>query len=179
MLSSATSFLKDGAEGRVDPISGRRLVVARRDIARDEVIAVFGGEVLSRAELEALGPNAIRSTIQVEEDLYLYSTTDGPADWINHSCAPNAGMRGQIGIVAMRRIRAGEEICFDYAMSDASEYDEFDCECGSPDCRQRIRSEDWQRPALWQRYRGYFSPYIERKIQTARSSAGVHRQPGD
>ena len=48
-----------------------------------------------------------------------------PADWVNHSCEPNCGLSGQIALVALRRLEPGEEVCFDYAMSDGSPYDQF------------------------------------------------------
>ena len=31
----------------------------------------------------------------------------------------------------MRDILAGEELCFDYAMTDTNDYDEFVCACGT------------------------------------------------
>jgi hypothetical protein len=77
-------------------------------------------------------------------------------------------MCGQIVVVAMRPIMPGEEICFDYAMTDGSPYDEFDCACGSPTCRGRVSGDDWRRPELWARYQGYFSPYLQRRIENLR-----------
>jgi hypothetical protein len=108
--------------------------------------------------------------LQVDDDAFLLSTAEGPADWINHSCDPNAGLRGQISLVAMRDIRRGEEICFDYATSDGSDYDEFDCHCGSVLCRGRISGDDWQRRDLIERYEGYFSPYLARRIGATRTA---------
>jgi hypothetical protein len=68
----------------------------------------------------------------------------------------------------MRDIGPGEEITFDYAMSDGSGYDEFACACGAATCRGRVTGEDWRLPALWRRYEGYFSPYLQRRIDTLR-----------
>jgi hypothetical protein len=73
-------------------------------------------------------------------------------------------MSGQIGLIAIRDIEVGEEVCLDYAMCDGSDYDEFECSCGAPNCRGRITGEDWKRPELWERYDGYFSPYLQRRI---------------
>jgi hypothetical protein len=87
-----------------------------------------------------------------------------PSDCFNHSCDPNVGLTGQIGLIAMRDIEPGEEVCLDYAMCDGSAYDEFDCQCGSLNCRGRITGEDWKRAELWERYEGYFSPYLQRRI---------------
>ncbi len=36
--------------------------------------------------------------------------------FMNHSCNPNVGYKGQITFVAMRNIRTGEELAFDWAM---------------------------------------------------------------
>jgi len=83
---------------------------------------------------------------------------------VNHSCDPNCGMSGQIALVALRPLEPGEEICFDYAMSDGTPYDQFPCGCGAATCRGRVSGDDWQRPELWERYRGYFSPYLQRRI---------------
>jgi hypothetical protein len=64
----------------------------------------------------------------------------------------------------MRDIQPGEELTFDYAMSDGSPYDEFECFCGSPNCRRKITGDDWKIPELWKKYKGYFSPYLARRI---------------
>jgi hypothetical protein len=53
-------------------------------------------------------------------------------------------------------------------MSDGSPYDEFACGCGSHDCRRRVSGDDWKRSELWQRYAGYFSPYLQRRIAAER-----------
>jgi enoyl-CoA hydratase/carnithine racemase len=57
--------------------------------------------------------------------------------FINHSCDPNVGFRGQVVYVAMRDIAAGEELCHDYSMERSDDYT-LDCHCGSPLCRGRI-----------------------------------------
>ncbi|HTO09897.1 MAG TPA: SET domain-containing protein [Myxococcota bacterium] len=164
MPAPPTSYHSPKLEGRRIAGKGGRTLVAREPIAADEVLVVFGGEVVPAGRLEALSPAQRLLTLQVEEDLYLVSGHDGPADWVNHSCAPNSGLRGQIVLVAMRALEPGEEICFDYAMSDGTPYDEFTCGCGADTCRGKVTGEDWTRPELWDRYRGYFSPYLQRRI---------------
>jgi hypothetical protein len=91
------------------------------------------------------------------------------SDYLNHSCQPTAGMSGQIGVVALRDLGPGEEICIDYAMCDGSPYDEFTCGCGTPSCRGQITGNDWMRPELQTRYAGYFSPYLQRRIERMRN----------
>jgi hypothetical protein len=74
-------------------------------------------------------------------------------------------MCGQIMLVALKDIDPGDEVCYDYAMCDGSQVDEFKCCCGSEFCRGRVSGQDWMLPELQARYRGYFSPYLARRIR--------------
>jgi hypothetical protein len=139
---------------------------ARDTLEPQEVVCVWGGRILTADQVLQLPLENRRLLLQVEEDLYQYSFIEDQADWINHSCEPNAGIAGQTVLVAMRRILPGEEVCFDYAMSEDNTFahEEFDCYCSTPSCRKRITGQDWKNPDLWQRYRGYFSLHLQRKI---------------
>ncbi len=135
-------------------------------ISRGETVAVFGGHPVTRAELAALPAEHRARSIQIDRDLYLVSgAAREPGDMINHSCNPSCGMRGDIVVVARRDIAVGEELTYDYAMSDASDYDEFVCGCGTADCRGVVRGSDWRNPALRVRYRGYFTSFIEQCLR--------------
>jgi hypothetical protein len=165
MRAHATSFLSPKCVVRRTGDRGGHTVVAIEQIAEGELIVVWSGKLVDREELASLPQTVRRYSLQVEENHYLVSLSDcEPPDYVNHSCEPNAGLSGQISLVAMRNISAGEEITYDYAMSDGSAYDEFDCGCGSQACRGRVSGEDWKRSELWQRYKGHFSPYLERRI---------------
>jgi hypothetical protein len=180
MRDGATSYHSPKLEARrIDGKGGRALVV-REAVEPGELVVVWGGEVVHASRLGELTPHERLLTIQVEEDLYLVSGSDGPADWVNHSCNPNCGLRGQIALVALRRLEPGEEVCFDYAMSDGSSYDQFQCGCGGAQCRGRIGGDDWKRPELWKRYRGHFSPYLQARIDAlaARRRVGSHTSGG-
>ena len=72
--------------------------------------------------------------------------------------------------MALREIKAGEELMFDYAMTDGGPYDEFECYCGSSNCRKKITGADWKLPELWDIYEGYFSPYLARRIKILRAN---------
>ncbi|TMJ01463.1 MAG: SET domain-containing protein [Alphaproteobacteria bacterium] len=67
-----------------------------------------------------------------------------PANFLNHSCEPNAGYDGADAIVALRRISAGEEICMDYGTFSFSFDHEFKCACGAWGCRGQVRRDDWR-----------------------------------
>ena len=161
-------FLASGLEIKDHSSSGRG-VFATRPYSTGELLAVWGGWIISTDELRQLSDKEQTYAVQVEEDLYLLTPRGKVcgADYINHSCEPNAGVSGAIGLVALRPIFPGEEICFDYAMTDSFPYDEFDCQCGSRLCRGRVTAHDWRDPALQSRYRGFLSPYLEKLIVRA------------
>ena len=165
MSPDSTAYLTDKCEVQNRDVTGGRAVFARDVIEQGELVAVWSGRIVDADQLDELPAEIRRHTVQVEEELYLAShgPDEGP-DFINHSCEPNAGLDGQIAIVALHRIQPGEEVTIDYAMCDGSAYDEFECECGSTLCRGRVTGEDWRSPALWERYAGHFSPYLERRI---------------
>ena len=158
------SFLAPGLRGVEITGKGGHGVFADQPIPRGRLLIVFGGDIIDRKEVDRLSPELRPLVIQVDEDCFLVSTKPGPADWVNHSCDPNAGLRGQITLVALRDIAAGEEITFDYAMSDGCDYDEFDCGCAASKCRGRVTGNDWRKPELVDRYRGYRSTYLDSRL---------------
>jgi uncharacterized protein len=148
-------------------------VFAQAPLAAGEIAMVWGGRVVSLAELDSVPEEKRRQLVQIEEDLFSMSVGDAePSDYINHSCNANVGVDGNIALVAMRAIAAGEEVCFDYAMTDGSPYDEFECACGAPNCRGWITGNDWKKSELWERYAGFFSYYLQRRI--ARLQKGLN-----
>ena len=131
-----TGFLSPKLEVRMTPEKGGFAVFACQSVAKDELLAMWGGRVSLLEDVLALPREQQGHTIQIYDNLYLTpETMDEPADYVNHSCDPNCGLWGQVGLVAMRAIAPGEEITFDYAMADSSSFDEFECACGTPSCR--------------------------------------------
>jgi hypothetical protein len=160
----AISYLAAGVRVGDAGNKGRGLF-AERSFDGGATIAACGGRVLHRQEFATLSDELRTHSLQIDDDLYSVCDRElEPADLLNHSCEANVGMRGNVLFVAMRAIRPGEELCYDYAMSDTDDYDEFVCACGTPSCRRLITGGDWKLPELQERYRGYFSSYIERKI---------------
>jgi len=90
-----------------------------------------------------------------------------PEEWrpINHSCDPNAWLRG-LDVVARRAIPAGEEIRLDYATYGNNILAPFDCSCGAPDCRGRVREDDHLQPFM-ARYGDHLSDFVRtrRKLE--------------
>ena len=144
-------------------------VFATRGMAAGEVVAAFGGRVVDLDDFAALPADRQVHSLQIADGLFLVCPeTADPADYINHSCAPNCGMSGNVLLVTMSDVAPGEQLTFDYAMCDSDPYDEFECLCGLATCRRKVTGNDWMIPALQERYTGHFSTYLERRIERLR-----------
>ena len=167
MTTLSSWITPKAAKGVGSAIAGRGLV-ATEPIGKDEVVAVKGGHIVSTATLRSLSDRLRNSEIQITDDLHLAALADEEYEpvmlFINHSCDPNVGFAGNIVLVAMRDIRPGEELTTDYALFD--DYDgSMPCQCGTALCRGVINGHDWRQPDLQRKYRGYFSWYLQRRIQ--------------
>ena len=139
-------------------------------ILKGEMVASFGGNVIDQRELTNYSADRVSRSLQLNSNTYLLSGNNPEAgDMINHSCEPNCGIAGTSSVQAIREIEIDEELTFDYAMSDSSQYDEFICACGKEICREKITGMDWQNIDLQTKYRNYFSSYIERLIKLSHS----------
>ncbi len=151
---------------RDNTLSGRG-VVALAAIAKDEIVTIKSGHIVTRDELAQISAVVGDFALQIDDDFYLTPRTPDEVNamsvFINHSCDPNIGFRGQITYVAMRDIEAGEELCHDYAMERSDDYF-LECRCGSPVCRHQVSGGDWMLADLQSRYGQYFSTYLLKKI---------------
>ena len=161
------NYLSPLAEAREIPPKGFGSF-AVDPIPMGTVVATFGGTILTRIYFETYPLEQRSRSIQIDVDQFVLGPESRESgDSINHSCLPNCGMRNATQLIAMREIAVGEELTYDYATSDTSDYDEFECACGSENCRGRVSGDDWKLPDLQSQYQNMFSPYVQRKIQAA------------
>lgn len=142
-----------------------------RPIAQGEILVITGGHIIHRSELKA-HPKP-EHPFQVEKDFLISPLDMEKYDGIfavNHSCEPTAGIRGQTTLVALRDLKTGDEICYDYVMTDSDPEGavtfQMECLCGKPTCRRKITDMDWRNKALQAKYEGYFSSYLAKRINT-------------
>lgn len=96
---------------------------AEEVIPRDACIIEYTGQEISPAE-------QIASRSRYLFEISRTKTIDGRARsnrarYINHACAPNCEIeirRGRVFVMARRRIRAGEELSYDYGKEYFDEY---------------------------------------------------------
>ena len=133
---------------RRSAIHGRG-VFAARDIPKGTRILEYRGVRISydlAAELYSDDEEQPTHTFlfEIDERTVIDAGQRGnAARWINHSCAPNCEAvdeGGRIYIEAIRRIRAGEELGYDYNITleerhTAAERRRWGCLCGARNCR--------------------------------------------
>ncbi len=148
---------------RKSPIHGTGLFATEAISAGERLIWVSGG-IFCTSQDQRLGKVLLDGELynedQIGDDLFCI-TPKALHYYINHSCDPN-----MLNFIAFRDILPGEEITTDYAYGEADpNYLLEPCRCGSALCRGKLTGNDWKIPALQQRYRGYFSPPVERLIR--------------
>lgn len=135
------------------------------DIKKGEHIAFVTGKLVKKATktvAEASG----------KEMALWYGITDvvwlDPVDTIwryfNHSCEPNTAIVGTRKVIALRNIKKGEELAFDYSMTDGDLLWEMKCTCGSKKCRKTLYSIQ----RLDQKVVDRHMPYIPKYFQSLR-----------
>jgi hypothetical protein len=162
IVKSKMSFVHQNTAVKKNTFYGSGLY-ATKGIRRNSLIVAFSGYLVPLCD--EVGD----SGIQVFDDLVLvnYYKKD-PANFINHSCDPNLGLKGQIFLYSLRDIKKNEQLTFDYSTclfsnSPKSKY-VMKCMCGSKNCRKLVSSNDWKIPALQKKYKGYFQSYLQEKI---------------
>lgn len=152
------------------PIQGRG-VFANERIRAGETLMEFGGETISRAEMES-GDYRIRSIWPVRRDTFIALPDSDPEisldEYLNHSCDANAWLDDEVTLTARRDIAPGEEITLDqgtWNIEDAYIEDRDPCSCGAKDCRGMLMENDWTRADVQSRYSGHFHPLVQALIK--------------
>jgi uncharacterized protein len=163
----ALSDLSPKTEVCESSIHGRGLF-ARESVSVGEIVAVKGGYILNKQARTTLEKSLGSAEIQITEDLFIAPVEAGQREGsmvcTNHSCDPNIAIQGQIVFVAMKNISSGEELTHDWATTDDLDY-AIKCTCGSPNCRGTITGKDWMRKELQKKYKGWFSWFLQQKIE--------------
>ena len=119
----------------------KRGLYASKDIKKDTKIIDYVGKIISKKKSET------NSKFDNEKDIYLFNLNnrhdlDGDykfntARLINHSCNPNCEVIGKglkLWISAIKNIKKGEELSYDYGFSYDKDYKQFPCKCGGKNC---------------------------------------------
>ncbi|MCB0071820.1 MAG: SET domain-containing protein-lysine N-methyltransferase [Caldilineaceae bacterium] len=153
----------------VEPVYG--VYVGRTNRGR----GVFAGREFRRGDVvvRTVGsPIGFQTEHSVQIAMDRHVEPSPPVRHLNHSCDPNLGVRtdehGLPEFVALRAIAAGEEVTFDYAMTEYRHYARKDprsefslvCKCSSVRCRGRLGYYAELSDELRREYADYTSSYL-------------------
>ena len=114
---------------------------ANRDIKKGTRIVEYKGKIISvkRSELDPKFDNGkaiylfnINKRFDLDGD-FKFNT----ARLINHSCNPNCEVFGvglKIWVFAMKNIKKGDELSYDYGFSFDKDFKKYPCKCRSKKC---------------------------------------------
>lgn len=126
----------------IDSPGRGRGVIVNRDYSSGEFVMNFTGKKTHIRDIDDF-----THFLQISPD-YFISPSGNADDFVNHSCDPNCalyfenGQYDELVLRAIRNIRQGEELSFDYGTIMFNEPTRFHCECGSPKCRGMIGNFD-------------------------------------
>lgn len=120
------------------------------------------GKIVVRGRIVRRVPQRTNYSFQVGARKHV--DLDIPAKLINHSCDPNLGIKdnvfGGYDFVAIRPIKKGEELCWDYCMSEYYSIAVKRCLCGSKICRKKIRGYKYLPRGIRAKYKGFIAGYL-------------------
>ena len=114
---------------------------ASQKIKEGTKIIYYKGKLITKKETER------NPKYDNEKAIYLFNVNsrydlDGDFEYntarlINHSCNPNCEVAGKglkLWIFALRDIKKGEELSYDYGFGYDKDYKQFVCKCGAKNC---------------------------------------------
>ena len=138
-------------------------VFALEPIKKGEKIGVYDGAVYDEDYADWPDEDdprfAFFSDHIIQIDQEKWRSCVGVMHFMNHSCEPNVGVRNRCHYYAMRDISAGEEICWDYEMTERSDWWRMECKCGLDECRKVIGA-GLPVNELQSKYPGFFSEWL-------------------
>jgi hypothetical protein len=141
-----------------------RGVFARKNIKKGEVAFIAKGRLtnweVKDAKTSATGPN----WLGISQNLWLNPKKENPLTFMNHSCGPNLGIKGKVSFVALKDIKKGEELTFDYSITEGDTlwHLPYRCNCGSKNCRKTVRSVQFLPKKTFSKYLPYIPRYFQR-----------------
>ncbi len=64
--------------------------------------------------------------------------------YFNHSCEGNLGFNNNGDFIAIKNIKKGEELTYDYGLIESNPKFEMRCKCKNKNCRKFITGNDWK-----------------------------------
>ncbi len=131
-----------------------KAVFSAKNFKKNDVITKFEGDIFEKKDLPKKLVGESDRFVQIGIDKFM-----GPSekidDYINHSCNPNSGLhftKSGILLVAIKSIKIGEEITWDYSTTLFHNEWKMICKCGEKNCRKIISDFILLDPKIQKKY---------------------------
>ena len=128
----------------------------------DEVVLEFEKNFLEQPR---------RDTLCIDTNKHQYSTNPKATEnFLNHSCNPNGYIDFEdLTYRALRPIKKGEELTFNYLTTEWDMANKFDCSCGSNNCYGKIKGFKYLTLNQQKELEPLLSPFLKKKLKEAES----------
>ena len=113
-------------------------VFAGENIKKGQVICQIDGEKIRRELKSEKESKKFANWIGLGKNVWL-NPNKTKFRYLNHSCNPTAAIVRSRTLIALHDLKKGEEITFDYSLTDIDPYWNMECRCNAPNCRKVIR----------------------------------------
>lgn len=122
---------------------------AKKNIECGTILCNITGSFLDFKETLALKEKE-SYTLQIDFDKYILC--EPPFLFSNHSCNPNCAVNSRLQFFALKKIKKGEELFWDYSTSMLERHWTMKCSCGEKNCRKIITDFDLLPQKLQSKY---------------------------
>jgi hypothetical protein len=84
--------------------------------------------------------------------------------YLNHSCEGNCGFNDEGDFIAIRDIRKGEELSYDYGLVESNPRFSMGCACKTQTCRHVITGNDWKNENFYLKNRSHMHPRLRQLL---------------
>jgi hypothetical protein len=120
------------------------------------------GEVIAEFSAGTIAAEPTYLTVQVDLGKHITLQPEF-LQYINHSCTPNVFFdTTKMELVALKEIKAEEELTFFYPSTEWEMIQPFKCYCGSPNCIGDIRGAAFLPKNVWRNYR--LTDFIQQQL---------------
>lgn len=162
-------------------------VFAARPFKKGEVITQFSGPRIHALKVPKSYRGERDRYMQIDREHFI-GPSGKPDDLINHSCEPNAGLRFRkldIRLVAIKNIKVGEEISWDYSTTMFENSWKMKCDCKKKICRRVVGDFMLLPKKLQNKYRRlgiipqYLKEYMDSKEYAVYTKGIQHLEKND
>jgi len=153
-------YISDKIEVR-DTKKGKYLVVVNK-IIENEAIFEFEKKFIKKST---------RTSMQIDDSVHQESTnTNALENFLNHSCKPNGYIKFQdLTYRALRIIKKGERLTFNYNTTEWDMREKFQCECEFNNCYGQIAGFKYLTHEQQKELEPLLSPFLKKKLKKAKS----------